>query len=224
MRGLASQHTSKGRSTCRDPALHRSPPAPSVLPCSCSPCCPMSWAQAEGWPWAHLQQHSQVSINHRAIIRGKISSCYWQHLSLIPTLIYTRGRIYKQQRWKKGGKKKKNQSDAEGRKKNKAKITKAFARLQETNYIILWGPRDPYHGQIRFSFNMLRIFFKLLKMILIPCQAPPALLRIPCSHPSSQQLGSIKILRKHSKGKRYCRKLTEQVLGFKLIFYINVIL
>lgn len=44
-------------------------------------------------------------------------------------------------------------------KKIKAKITKAFVRLEETNYIILQGPRDPYHAQIRFSFTVLGIIF-----------------------------------------------------------------
>lgn len=58
---------------------------------------------------------------------------------------------------------KKYQSDTEGRKKIKAKITKAFVRLEETNYIILQGPRDPYHAQIRFSFNVLGIFFNGLR-------------------------------------------------------------
>lgn len=47
------------------------------------------------------------------------------------------------------------------KKKIKAKITKAFVRLEETNYIILQGPRDPYQAQIRFSFNVLGIFFFL---------------------------------------------------------------
>lgn len=44
------------------------------------------------------------------------------------------------------------------KKKIKAKITKAFVRLEETNYVILHGPRDPY-AQIRFSFNVLGFFF-----------------------------------------------------------------
>lgn len=49
-------------------------------------------------------------------------------------------------------------------------------RLEETNYIILQGPRDPYHAQIRFSFTVLGIIFlKLLKKIQIHCQVPPAL-------------------------------------------------
>lgn len=50
----------------------------------------------------------------------------------------------------------------ERKKKKKAKITKALVKLEETNYIILQGPRDPYHGQIRFSFNMLGFLFLFL--------------------------------------------------------------
>lgn len=58
------------------------------------------------------------------------------------------------------GRGEKNQSNTEGRRKKiKAKITKAFVRLEETNYIILQGPRDPYHAQIRFSFTVLGIIF-----------------------------------------------------------------
>lgn len=48
------------------------------------------------------------------------------------------------------------------KKKKKAKITKALVKLEETNYVILQGPRDPYHGQIRFSFNMLGFLFLFL--------------------------------------------------------------
>lgn len=49
-----------------------------------------------------------------------------------------------------------------GKKKEEAKITKALVKLEETNYIILQGPRDPYHGQIRFSFNVLGFLFLFL--------------------------------------------------------------
>lgn len=56
-----------------------------------------------------------------------------------------------------GGKKSKQYRGE--KKKIKAKITKAFVRLEETNYIVLQGPRDPYHAQIRFSFTMLGILF-----------------------------------------------------------------
>lgn len=59
---------------------------------------------------------------------------------------------------------KKNQSNTKwgkGGEGIEAKITKPFVRLKETNYIILQGPRDPYHAQIRFSFNELGIFFFL---------------------------------------------------------------
>lgn len=155
------------RSTCRDssqdenlPAQSARSPAAKILPCQrgVAP----SWAQTEGRPLGtRLHQHRQVCINHRAIIRGKISSGYWQHLSLIPALISTRGRIYKQQWWKRRGEKKSKWYRGKEKKK-KAKITKALVKLEETNYIILQGPRDPYHGQIRFSFNMLGFLFLFL--------------------------------------------------------------
>lgn len=114
-----------------------------------------------------LHQQSEVCINHRAIIRGKISSCYWQHLSLIPTLISTRGRFYKQQWWKRKGKKKnkKEKTIQRGEKKNQSKDNKSICEAGRNKLCyITWAtgslcPDKIFIQRIGiFFFNCLRRF------------------------------------------------------------------
>lgn len=93
-------------------------------------------------PQVCLHRHSTVWTNHRAIIRGKISSCYWQHLSLIPTLISTKGRIYKQQWWKRNGKGGKKSKQYRGeKKKNQSKDNKSICEAGRNKLHYITGTK-----------------------------------------------------------------------------------